>query len=412
MLDTSQRKYTEPVVTNTRSYLDHNATAPLRPAAAQAMRAAMDTVGNPSSIHGEGRSARAIVERARAKVAALVGAKPGAVIFTSGATEGATYALTPHISVDGTERTAPRLYRPTTEHVCVLEGDRFPAHCVYPLAVDEHGRVTDRTLDALFDEHEDEYGPIFVAIQMVNSETGVIQPVADVARRVRLRGGFTLCDAVQAAGRIPLDIATLGVDFLMLSAHKIGGPAGVGALVLAAENVLPANLIHGGGQEMRRRGGTENVIGIAGFGAAAEAAVGEAHDVARILELRDSTEAGIEAICDANGWSEKLHFFGRGTERAANVACFAVEGIEAQTALIAFDLAGVALSSGSACSSGKVGVSHVLSTMGVAEHVARGALRVSYGWNSTEADRDAFLAAFDKILARAKPVPTQLSGAA
>ncbi|EFL90123.1 cysteine desulfurase family protein [Ahrensia sp. R2A130] len=404
-------------MTGHRFYLDHNASAPLRPVARDAMAAAMDCTGNPSSIHGEGRSARAIVERARAQVATLVGAKPAGVIFTSGATEAAASALTPHIFVDGEERIAPRLYRSATEHPCVLDSGRFSPHVVFPLAVDEQGRLTDETLDAMFEEHDDSFGPLFVAVQLVNSETGIIQQVDEIARKVRLRGGFTLCDAVQAAGRMPIDIATLGVDFLMLSAHKIGGPAGVGALVLAAENVLPLTFIAGGGQEMRRRGGTENVVGIAGFGAAAEAAAAEAHDAAHLSDLRDSTEAGLMSICTSQGWSEKLHFYGRDAERTPNVCCFAVEGMDAQTALIAFDLAGVALSSGSACSSGKVGVSHVLSAMGVDADIAKGALRVSYGWNSTAKDMDAFLMAFDKILSRVTVLQmaqqqTQLSGAA
>jgi len=388
------------------------------------MRAAMECAGNPSSIHGEGRAARAIVERARRQVADLVGAAPGAVIFTSGATEAANQALTPNIFTQGesfafdqNERVAPKLYVSAIEHPCVVRGGRFAGERVVTLSVDQNGVLSDQTLDAMFNEHDDSEGPLYVAVQMSNSETGVVQNVADIARRVRLRGGFTLCDAVQAAGRMPIDIATLGVDFLMLSAHKFGGPKGIGALVLAAENVFPVDLIDGGGQENRRRGGTENVIGIAGFGAAAEAAATEAHDAARISHLRDSTEASLMSICTSQGWSEKLHFFGRNAKRAANVSCFAVEGMDAQTALIAFDLAGVALSSGSACSSGKVGSSHVLSAMGVDEQLAKGALRVSYGWNSTEADRDVFLAAFERILSRmtssqATAQQTQLSGAA
>ena len=364
------------------------------------MDAVLDAVGNPSSIHGEGRHAKGTAERARAQVAALVGADTQNVIFTSGATEAAHLALTPHLQVDGDDCQPPLLYRTATEHPCVLMNGRFPGHRVVPLGVDGDGVVTDRTLDALFERHDDGEGPIYVALQMANSETGVLQPVADVARRVRLRGGFTLTDAVQAAGRMPIDIATLGVDFLMLSAHKIGGPQGVGALVLAAANVTPLPAIRGGGQERGFRAGTENVAGIAGFGAAAVEAAREAQDATRLRSLRDSTEAAMHTICDEEGVADRLVIFGQGAQRLPNTVNFALSGTDAQTALIAYDLAGVALSSGSACSSGKVGASDVLTAMGVPEEVARGALRVSYGWSSTEADRDAFLSAFRAQAAR------------
>ncbi|MEL7273100.1 MAG: cysteine desulfurase family protein [Pseudomonadota bacterium] len=394
-----------------RAYLDHNATSPLRPAAREAMLAAMDSGGNPSSVHAEGRGAKGMMETARAQVAALVGARPDNVIFTSGATEAAHLALTPSIHVDSTEHIAPLLYRSTTEHPCVEAMGRFPAHRVVPLAVDGTGTITDKTLDAMFHEHDDAQGPLFVAVQMVNSETGVIQPVADIARRVRLRGGFTLTDAVQAAGRIPLSIGELGVDFMMLSAHKLGGPQGVGALVLGAANVTPLPFPQGGGQERGFRSGTENVPGIAGFGAAAAEAAQEAQNYARISTLRDSIEARLAPICETAGLSGAPNIFGEGAQRVGNTSAFAVPGLRAETALIGMDLEGVAISSGSACSSGKVGRSQVLSAMGVDADLAGCALRVSLGWNSTAEDADTFCAALERILKRAvsaiQPVKTK-----
>lgn len=390
-------------MTAARAYLDHNATSPLRPAARDAVVAALDRVGNPSSVHAEGRGAKGMVETARAQVADLVGARPDNVIFTSGATEAALLALTPSIHVDGKEQIASLLYRATTEHPCVAASGRFPAHRIAPLAVDESGTVTNATLDALFNDHDDAEGPLYVALQLVNSETGVVQPVADVARRVRLRGGFTLTDGVQAAGRMPLSIGALGVDFIMLSAHKLGGPQGVGALVLGAGNVTPLPLPQGGGQERGLRSGTENVAAIVGFGVAAAEAAKEAQDYGQITALRDSIEAQLIPICQSSGLNADPVIFGQDAQRVGNTTAFAIPGFRAETALIGLDLEGVAVSSGSACSSGKVGRSAVLSAMGVAPELAQCALRVSLGWNSTQADVDKFCAALARILKRAAP---------
>ena len=383
-----------------RHYLDHNATAPLRPAARDAVVRALDSLGNPSSIHAEGRAARAIVDRARAQVARLVGARPQNVVFTAGATEAAHLALSPLIHAGGEERAVPRLYPLATEHACVLDGGRFAPDRLRPLAVDGEGRLSRCSLDAVLDAHHDDAEPAFVAVQMANSETGVLQDVGDVARRVRLRGGFTVTDVVQAAGRTPIDIATLGVDFTILSSHKIGGPQGVGALVLTSADVRPPPVHRGGGQEDGLRAGTHNVAGIAGFGAAAEAAAAEAGDATRLRSLRDSTEAAMRTICAEKGLADRLTIFGAGAARLPNTVAYSLKGTDAQTALIAYDLAGVSLSSGSACSSGKVGRSHVLDAMGVDRDVARGALRVSYGWSSVAADRDAFLSVFAAQVAR------------
>ena len=272
-------------MTEARVYLDHNATSPLRPAAREAFLAAMEQVGNPSSVHSEGRVAKKHVEQARAKVAALVNAAPESVIFTASATEAANLALTPQVSSNGTAKPAGKLYALETEHPCVLAGGRFAPEDTLAIPVLKNGLIDLAAFDALLDSHNDESGVPFVAVQLVNSETGVIQPVAKIAQKVRFRGGYVLCDAVQAAGRIPIDIKELGVDFLMLSAHKLGGPMGAGALINAHAIIDLPPAIRGGGQEGNRRAGTENVSAIAGFGVAAEEAAKDAEDYARITVL-------------------------------------------------------------------------------------------------------------------------------
>ncbi len=379
-----------------RIYLDHNASAPLRAVARDAMVTAFDGGGNASSIHAEGRLARGIVEKARAQVAALVGAEPANIIFTSGATEAATLALTPDQRLNGKARHADALLRLITEHPCVLNGGRFPASSVVDLPVGSDGLVDEDVFDKTLRDHETP----FVAIQLVNSETGIIQPVARLAERVRARGGYVLCDAVQAAGRIPLSIGDLGVDYLLLSAHKIGGPQGAGALVLANATLEPAPLISGGAQESRRRAGTENVAAIAGFGAAAKAAAQEATTYSETMVSSAALAEKIRSVCNDVGLADRLHLFSSGANSVPNTLCFALEGLEAQTALIDFDLQGIALSSGSACSSGKVGASHVLKAMGVPDSIARCALRVSTGLTTTQADLDTFIAAFDRMAQR------------
>ncbi|MGI9356340.1 MAG: cysteine desulfurase family protein [Rhizobiaceae bacterium] len=386
-------------MTGIRAYLDHNATSPLRPAACGAVVAAMETVGNPSSVHGEGRNAKRIVEQGRAKVAALVSAAPESVVFTSSATEAAHLALTPNIRGDGIQRDAGKLYVLEVEHPCVLAGGRFAPQDIVAIPVLESGLIDMDGFDALLDAHENQSGRPYVAVQLVNSETGVVQPVAEVSKRVGFRGGYVVCDVVQAAGRIPIDIKNLGVDFLMLSAHKLGGPMGVGALVNAHAILDLAPAIRGGGQESNRRAGTENVPAIAGFGAAAKEAAVDACHYARITTLRDSLEAGLASICAALGLSDWPTIFGQDVERVGNTTLFALNGLKAETALIAFDLDGVAVSSGSACSSGKIGNSHVLEAMNAAPKLADGAIRVSLGWNSTQEDVAKFLAVFKRITA-------------
>lgn len=402
-----------------RAYFDHNASAPLRESARAAMVETLGMQGNASSVHGEGRALRAIVEKARGEVAALVGAEADAVVFTGSATEAANLALTPDIRSDGVSRGAGRLYVLATEHPCVLSGGRFRQDQIVQVPVLSNGLIDEAAFDTLLEAHDPETGRPYLALQLVNSETGIVQPVAEIAQKVRLKGGYMLCDAVQAAGRMPIYVTELGVDFLMLSAHKVGGPQGLGALINAHRilDVTPA--IRGGGQEKNRRAGTENVAAIAGFGAAAVEAAKEAANYGAVSALRDSIETSLLPICQANGLGvERLTIFGKDVERAGNTLLFSVKGLKAETALIAFDLDGVAVSSGSACSSGKVGRSHVLEAMGVDEEVARGAIRVSVGWNSSEDDVARFKHAFDRITRRLSEmlpdaaIEEQISGAA
>ncbi len=375
-----------------RTYLDYNATAPLRPEAAEAVTRALTLPGNPSSVHAEGRAARAAVEAARDAVAALVGARPDDVVFTSGGSEAANLVLSPGFRRAGEARGADRLFVSATEHACVLEGHRFPQETVEHIPVDADGVVDlawlAQRLAAIAPARA------LVSIHLANNETGVIQPVAEAADLVRARGGLIHADAVQAAGRVAVDMAALGVDALSLSAHKLGGPKGAGALVLASEAYDLDRLVRGGGQERGRRAGTENVAGIAGFGAAAAAAAAElAPEATRQAGLRDRFEAAILGLCPT------ALVVGARAPRLPNTVLFATPGLRAETALIAFDLAGVALSSGSACSSGKVRRSHVLTAMGLPPDLADGALRLSIGRETTEQAVEIVAAAYERALA-------------
>ncbi len=374
-----------------RSYLDHNATSALRPEAAEAVVGALALPGNASSVHAEGRAARAAIEAAREQVAALVGASPKAVIFTSGGTEANNTVLSPAFRRVG-EEGAALLLAGAAEHPCVLEGHRFPSGAVERIPVDANGIVDLAWLEARLERVE---GRAQVSIQAANNETGVLQPVAEAAALAHARGALIHTDAVQAAGKVPLDLAALGLDALTLSAHKLGGPKGVGAIVLASDRIeITDRLVRGGGQERGYRAGTENVAAIAGFGAAADAArLGLEEESARIAALRDEAEAELRRI------APDAVVFGAGVPRLPNTFAFAVPGLRAETALIAFDLAGVALSSGSACSSGKVRRSHVLQAMGVEPALAEGAIRVSLGWNSTKEDVFRFAKACETVVA-------------
>jgi cysteine desulfurase len=374
-----------------RSYLDWNATAPMREEAKAALAAALSLAGNPSSVHAEGRAARVLVETAREQVAALVGALPGNVFFTSSGTEANMLALTPAIETADEKRPRSRLFLSAIEHASVRAGGRFPREAVEELPVRPDGRLDLAALAAAIAKSP----RALVSLMLANNETGIIQPVAEAAAIVHAAGGLIHVDAVQAVGRIPCDIGALGADLMALSAHKIGGAKGVGALIRAREDIhFPEPLIRGGGQERGLRAGTENMPGIAAFGAAAAAALARGEsEIAHMAALRNRLEAGLLAS------TPDAVVFGRNdsVERLPNTALFALPGIKAETAIIAFDLEGVAVSSGAACSSGKVQPSHVLGAMGVSGPLQRGAVRVSLGWNTTAADVEKLLAAWTKL---------------
>ncbi|WP_201838635.1 cysteine desulfurase family protein [Microvirga zambiensis] len=374
-----------------RIYLDHNATSPLRPEVAEVVLQALKLPGNPSSVHAEGRAARAEIEQAREKVARLVGARPKNVIFTSGGTEAANLVLTPGFRRLG-QAGPTRLLVGAAEHPCVLNGHRFSPDAVGVIPVDSNGILDLAWLKAALERAGEER--VLVSVQLANNETGVLQPVAEAARIVHEHGGLIHTDAVQAAGKCPVDLAELGVDALTLSAHKIGGPKGVGALVLASDQFeIAEKLVRGGGQEKGFRAGTENVAAIAGFGAAAELAMASLEqEAARLLNLREEARAELFRI------APDAIVVATSAERLPNTFAFAIPGLKAETALIAFDLAGVALSSGSACSSGKVKRSHVLDAMGVEPALAEGVLRVSLGWTTTKEDVLRFAEACERVV--------------
>ena len=369
-----------------RVYLDWNATTPLRPEARQAMAAAWDLLGNPSSVHAEGRQARRLVEGAREAVAEAVGAQARNVVFTSSGTEANALALTPGLR-RGAGARVQRLLVSAIEHASVLAGGRFQPDAIRKLRVNSMGQVDLDYLRSLVAGD----APALVSIMAANNETGALQPVREAAEIVHQAGGLLHIDAIQALGRIPCDINEIGVDLATLSAHKIGGPKGVGALVLAdgIEGIDP--ILRGGGQEFGRRAGTENVAGIAGFGAAVEAAVARRDVNADRLEtLRNRLETGLRE-------TPELIIFSNEAPRLPNTTLFTVPGLRAETAVIGFDLAGIAVSSGSACSSGKVQPSHVLEAMGFSKSLSQGAVRLSLGWSTTEAEIDCCLKAWRKL---------------
>jgi cysteine desulfurase len=377
-----------------RTYLDWNATAPLRVEARSAMLAALDCVGNASSPHTEGRRARALMESAREQIADGLGADPRRVIFTSGATEAANWLLTANGAGAADEPAFALLLVGATEHACVLEGHRFAAERAERIPVDGDGAVDLAWLERRLAEAVAQHGPgrTLVAVQAANNETGVLQPLAAIAGLVAAAQASWVCDAVQAVGRTSFDVTAIGRGALFLSGHKLGGPKGVGAVVFASDDLFPETLLRGGGQERRQRSGTENIAAVAGLAAALAAALSEREEVAaRSQRLQWRFEAGLRSL------SSEVVIFGAAGPRLANTTSFALPGIAAETALIALDLDGVAVSSGSACSSGKIAQSHVLEAMGTAPALRASALRVSSGRASSEADIDTCLAALRRL---------------
>jgi len=376
-------------------YLDYNASAPLLAEARAAMLGALDADANPSSVHAAGRAAKALLQKARRQVAALVNASPDHVVFTSGASEAAATLLTPHYSFGRSPLFFSRLYVSASEHPCVLEGGRFARDNVVRLPVKPSGLLDPDALESALAGHDKAAGLPLVAVHWANNETGVIQPVEEIAAVVKAQGGVLVVDAVQALGRVPIDIAQGCGDFLILSSHKIGGPKGAGAFVAQSDLMMPMPLIPGGGQERGHRGGTEAVANIAGFGAAAEVAGRNLERFADCADIRQRFERAIlETAPDAI-----IH--GRDAPRLANTLFFTIPGLKAETMQIAFDLAGIAVSSGSACSSGKVGKSHVLAAMGVRSE--EGAIRVSFGLETGEDAVARFRDELARIVARARP---------
>jgi cysteine desulfurase len=369
-----------------RVYLDWNATTPLRDEARRAISDALDLPGNASSVHAEGREARKWIEGARAAVARAVGTVPRNVVFTSGGTEANALALAPNLR-RGTGPAVERLVVSAIEHASVLSGGRFPPNQMETVRVTPAGVVD---LDQLRELLRDR-PPALVSVMLANNETGAIQPIAEVAEIVHAAAGLLHVDAIQAFGKIPLDMGETGADLLTLSAHKIGGPKGVGALVLSEGVSGLEPLLRGGGQELSRRAGTENVAGIAAFGAAAAAAMAALPAEGRRLEaLRERLEDGLRLTPGVIVFSDSI-------QRLPNTTLFTVPGLKAETAVIGFDLAGIAVSSGSACSSGKVQPSHVLEAMGFEPEIAQGAVRLSIGWSTRDADIDRCLEAWRKL---------------
>lgn len=386
--------------TEDRIYLDHNAGAPLRPDAREVMTRLLPMSGNASSVHLEGREARRHVENARRVLADELGCEPRQIVFTSGASEAAAHVLCPLLRNRGQQVRLSRLYVSAIEHPAVLSGGRFPADKVVHLPVTGDGVVDLAEMEYILARHDADAGPPLVALMLANNETGVVQPVAAASEIVRRYEGYLVVDAVQGLGKLDLVLAGLCADFALLSSHKIGGPQGIGAVVMADPLISPAPLVAGGGQEGFHRAGTENVAAIAGFGAAIADVGGGKNRFAgsRIRELRDFIESGLYTICrEWFGNAVEPVIFGEGTDRLDNTSCFAIPGLSAETALISLDLEGIALSSGSACSSGKVRRSHVLTAMGIADDLAAGALRVSLGSDNDRKDARRFLEAMNDI---------------
>ncbi len=362
-------------------YLDYNATAPVKPAVIEAMAEALAVPGNPSSVHGFGREARRRMEDAREQVADLIGCAPVEIVFTSGGTEANNMALR------GSGRRV--VIASAIEHPAVLRAAEAYAEHVVVLPVDGEGRVDEASLDQALAAHG---GEALVSIMLANNETGVVQPIAEIAARAHAAGALVHCDAVQGPGRLPVSFAALGVDMMSLSAHKFAGPKGIGALICRSDLAV-SPLVHGGGQERGQRGGTESVAAIIGFGMAAVLARDDLARASEVAAMRDRLETVL-------GETEpEIRVFSAGAERLPNTSCLTMPGVQSETQVMGLDLAGAAVSAGSACSSGKVEPSHVLRALGAPDPVAGCAIRVSLGWGTTERDIDRFVGAWRALYA-------------
>lgn len=377
---------------NKRLYFDYNASAPLLDEARTAIMAALDVTGNPSSVHREGRAARALIEKARRSVAVLTGAKAEHVFFTSGATEAASTLLSPDYQMGRSAVRMSRLYVSATEHPALLAGGRFSPENIEILPVGADGVLDLDHLRKVMAAHDQSQGLALVAVQYANNETGVVQPIPAVAEIVRQAGGILVVDAVQAAGRLPLDIGTDCGDYFIISSHKIGGPKGVGAMIATSDLMMPRALVRGGGQEKGHRSGTEALPLIAGFGAAADVAFERLSSGGWSSEMRDFLETQLLMI------APQSKIWGQEAPRLPNTSFFSLAGQKAETVQIGFDLGGIALSAGSACSSGKVGPSHVLKAMGQDDEL--GAIRVSLAPSTPKEDVLQFLDVLGRIVAR------------
>ena len=374
-----------------RIYLDYNASAPLLESAREAMLALMDLPGNASSVHQEGRAHRAALDKARQIVASSLGAKSDNVIFTSGATEAAVTVLTPHWQMGRAALAFSDVIIGATEHPCMIEGGRFAVEQRAIMPVKSNGVADLGWLGTKLDKIKQKSGRAIIALQLANSETGIIQPITEVAALVHQFGGLLIVDATQALGRIAIDLANLDADALIISAHKVGGPKGVGAIVHASDILRPQTLLSGGGQEKSFRSGTENSPAIAGFGAALSEAMAQMENRSAIKAMRDTFESKIQS-------HPAVTIYGYDAPRLDNTTYFSTEGKKAEMLQIAFDLAGIAVSPGSACSSGKVGSSHVLDAMGI--DAPDGAIRVSFGPDNTMHDISDAIAVIEKMLSR------------
>lgn len=361
-----------------RIYLDYNATAPVFPDVIALMTELISAPHNASAVHGYGRDGRKYVERARTQIAKICDTEPNQVIFNSGATEGNNTVLR-HFK---TRYPDEQILVSAIEHAAVRDVLEDAAH----IPVDENGIVDLAALEKLLQEKKTS----LVSVMMVNNETGVIQPIKEIAELTHRHGALFHSDCVQAAGRIPLHMGALGIDFLTLSAHKFGGPQGVGALVFGSCGETPTLLV-GGGQERAARAGTENVPGIAGFGLACEIAQKNLDGYQKLEALRDDLEKRLKDI------SPNIKIYGEDAPRAVNTSMFSLPGITSERLLIALDLKGIAVSNGSACSSGTVHPSHVLKAMGADDTEAASAIRVSMGWDTTQDDVEIFLTSWDRI---------------